>query len=947
MLCKDCPYRMLAEKAVAPVVWKPQPRWDERLRFIRNQDLANDTMELIPQIPSDLVGVIGIPVSGMIPAAYLSRMLCLPLFSYDHKEGIVHVGDGRRSRSMLAKDGKYLVVDDTVYTGAEMQKVRTAMKQMDVETIFAVVYTKKPEETDLHAVHAPGSVILEWNIFNSASLAGKTLMPECVGGIATDFDGIICEEPAVSDFRQPDEFQYWLANARPQYIPRKHEIPLVVSFRIEPWRAVTEQWMKKWGVRARELVLHPAQTIQERERDKNRVRDLKARVFRESKCSIMFESDEQQARIIAEASGKTVIVPATGEIIFSIPPPQQVQEKPKGEFVRKHRNVPAVFDKTKKVTIPTDYDDLKTWFNPDHWKSSVIIETHPVCDTKQQDVVIYAIVSTWHEADVVEAAVKNCFAHGCEKVFIVDNDSPDDTRERAVAAGAEIAVNFHTEMYQEQIRIGHINKVMHDKTQEMCLPRLWWLTVDCDEFIQVPWGLTLKQFLERLSPECNVVGTKCIDHYPDKPLANIPGFHPAEFQPMGWYRGNRAFCALGHWKHPLVCLEAGEPSMVQTRGLHKPFVFKNFEHSGLIGPKECLWLHHFPFRNEEETRKRLGVLCKPDPSLGGMHRSIPDDKCLGGEGAIKRYRSLDAIYAYKWDEVELPHAQVTRKKVGVPVVHYSEFMREDEYKPLRWYTEEELQAAIGKKPDDEFAMTQFLCFELGRKCNMDKQHEGKCPSIDADRYGDMDVSRLIDDDTIVEFAKYAYDSGFTGEVAWHYYNEPLVQWRRMKALMERIKAEVPQARFCLWTNGTLIGRMVQPEELSVFEDVWVSNYAGVDWQEILGKHVKRVHVLDGRLDGRRDPLSRDNMTGCMRPYNEFILDNYGNCHLCCADWKGTTNLGNVFVNGFDGVAGRFFEMRRQVRKNPMPGDVPELCKRCTIREVRPGCLVPYVHERIK
>ena len=320
MLCKDCPHRKIAELIAAPAIWQPQPSWNGDLRYVRNQDLANDTMELIPQLPPDLAGVIGIPVSGMIPAAYLSRMLCLPLYSFDHKEGVVSVGDGRRSRSAPSKDGKYLVVDDTVYSGAEMQKARKAMKEMDLNCIFAVVYTKKPEETDLYAVHAPGSVILEWNIFNSATLTGRTLMRECEGGIATDFDGVICEEPQVNDVREPEKFQWWLANARPQYIPRKYEIPLVISFRIEPWRAATEAWMQKWGVKAKTLALHSARTVQDRERDKDRVVSHKAKVYRESKCTIMFESDSKQARIIAESSGKTVIVPSTGEIMYGKQP---------------------------------------------------------------------------------------------------------------------------------------------------------------------------------------------------------------------------------------------------------------------------------------------------------------------------------------------------------------------------------------------------------------------------------------------------------------------------------------------------------------------------------------------------------------------------------------------------------------------------------------------------
>ena len=57
---------------------------------------------------------------------------------------------------------------------------------------------------------------------------------------------------------------------------------------------------------------------------------------------------------------------------------------------------------------------------------------------------LYAIVVTWMEADVIAATVRNAFAQGCERVLLVDNDSPDDTVAKAEAAGAELARSFST-----------------------------------------------------------------------------------------------------------------------------------------------------------------------------------------------------------------------------------------------------------------------------------------------------------------------------------------------------------------------------------------------------------------------------------------------------------------------------------------------------------------------
>jgi hypothetical protein len=62
-------------------------------------------------------------------------------------------------------------------------------------------------------------------------------------------------------------------------------------------------------------VLHPART----ERDRDAALDVaghKGAAFRDSDCGLMFESEPQQARIIASVAGKPVIVPRTGEVFL-------------------------------------------------------------------------------------------------------------------------------------------------------------------------------------------------------------------------------------------------------------------------------------------------------------------------------------------------------------------------------------------------------------------------------------------------------------------------------------------------------------------------------------------------------------------------------------------------------------------------------------------------------
>jgi len=51
---------------------------------------------------------------------------------------------------------------------------------------------------------------------------------------------------------------------------------------------------------------------------------------------------------------------------------------------------------------------------------------------------LFGLVTAWMEGDVIAATVANAFNQGCERVFLLDNDSPDDTVAQAQGAGAEL-----------------------------------------------------------------------------------------------------------------------------------------------------------------------------------------------------------------------------------------------------------------------------------------------------------------------------------------------------------------------------------------------------------------------------------------------------------------------------------------------------------------------------
>lgn len=228
------------------------------------------------------------------------------------------------------------------------------------------------------------------------------------------------------------------------------------------------------------------------------------------------------------------------------------------------------------------------------------------------------------------------------------------------------------------------------------------------------------------------------------------------------------------------------------------------------------------------------------------------------------------------------------------------------------------------------SLVQILEFELGRECNLGQAHR-TCPNRHAERYGTLDTSRELDDDTIIHCAVTAYTKlGFTGLIGWIYYNEPLLQQDRMFALMGRIKSAVPQVRFMLWTNGYLIPE--QCGHYDQFEQIIISGYSdmsrrGLD--RLNTKHIPVRWINNPRLDDRLLQVApADANAACLRPFVEFIIDNYGNTHLCCYDWQGQGSWGNVFHDDMHTLALRWRKMLPDIAGVSMNGRAPDVCHRC-------------------
>jgi hypothetical protein len=273
-------------------------------------------------------------------------------------------------------------------------------------------------------------------------------------------------------------------------------------------------------------------------------------------------------------------------------------------------------------------------------------EPNPVPPHPLDSFRFFAVMGTWFEGDVVEATVRSAMRQGCERVYLVDNDSPDDTVARAVSAGAILARSFSTDTYDELLRMQLMNDVVAEVSAECGATgdeHIWWLWLDADEFHHGPGGLTLRDYLATLDRRFRVVGARFFNHFPGRAPATITGRHPILQQPL-CQEHSYPMCTAGHRKHPLQRWDRDASPLTCSAGFHQVSVAGG----QLIEPEQAIFLHHFPYRDEATSRRRLELLCNPDGRA--------PDGTLESIDMHRRYRSLDAVYRQDWRHVDFGEA---------------------------------------------------------------------------------------------------------------------------------------------------------------------------------------------------------------------------------------------------------------------------------------------------
>ena len=240
--------------------------------------------------------IVGIPLSGVIPATILASTLGIPFATLDSAINRTEPYSGFRSREEFSgwDRSRLLVVDDSVNNGHEIQRVKALLDKRGLDASYLAVFASPAGvvHVDHHLEIVEYPRLFEWNILNHP-LAENSCY---------DMDGVLCHDPTDQEKADDDAYRTFLLNARPLYVPR-YPIGRIVTSRLERYRAETEAWLSANGIQYGELIM--MQHVDADTRQRFLLHSLfKADIMKRLPAWYFVESALTQARVIARVSGR-------------------------------------------------------------------------------------------------------------------------------------------------------------------------------------------------------------------------------------------------------------------------------------------------------------------------------------------------------------------------------------------------------------------------------------------------------------------------------------------------------------------------------------------------------------------------------------------------------------------------------------------------------------------
>lgn len=274
-------------------------------------DLNLDIKKWITRLPNDLDIIVGIPRSGLLVANLIALHSNLPMTDVEGLCAHRVLNTGTRYNngkgSNLFQINKILIVDDSVCSGRQMQIIKNRLKKAKCEyqIYYAAVYISPQGYKHVNfwyeIVDLPR--VFEWNVMHHSILANS-----CV-----DIDGVLCPDPTNEENDDGEDYIQFLKNVKPLIIPTK-TIGWLVTCRLEKYRKLTEEWLGKYNIRYKNLVMMNLPNKEARVASGSHA-NYKARVYKKFNANLFIESSLNQAREIVRLTGKPALCVETGEML--------------------------------------------------------------------------------------------------------------------------------------------------------------------------------------------------------------------------------------------------------------------------------------------------------------------------------------------------------------------------------------------------------------------------------------------------------------------------------------------------------------------------------------------------------------------------------------------------------------------------------------------------------
>lgn len=256
--------------------------------------------------------IVGIPRSGMLAATLMGLHLNVRVTDVDSLCAGIRTGVGM-TKPPPREGSRALLLDDSVWSGETMERAHKMLLDNGVYKKYtfltAAVYAAPGSEhlVDEYYESVPLPRVFEWNIMHYEALLARTCM---------DIDGVLCHDPT-KDENDGDgpNYQSFLSNARKRYLP-SCPVGWLVTARLERYRAETEEWLARHGVRYGELLMMNHATAEDR-RAANPWPwgGYKAAIYESTGADLFIESSLELSADIARLTEKPVFCTDTREML--------------------------------------------------------------------------------------------------------------------------------------------------------------------------------------------------------------------------------------------------------------------------------------------------------------------------------------------------------------------------------------------------------------------------------------------------------------------------------------------------------------------------------------------------------------------------------------------------------------------------------------------------------